>query len=461
MVFAFSFIGIYALGERRQAMPAAGGMSRLSLPAVDSYALENGLRCYYVPDELPSLLIVASIGYGTLYETRQTAGLSQLMAKTISIAGTRKYPGKKLIETVDAMGGHFSITASFEGINISFKVLDRFSNEAFDIVSDVIANPNFEDRYVSMAKSILASEIMRKNDDTGDVAFEKARELLFDGDGYGSVAAAEKIDRYSVDLIKETWRSYASAKNIMLGITSKLGIDEVKALTRRHMAGVDSGVILSYSSDAVKIKGILERNRDAIFLLPRQVPQSTVVFAAPAPDIRDDGVFAQGIMNYILGGGSFTSRLVQEIRVRRGLAYSCGSVLRSRADTGVFFAFAQTDTSSVPDVIDIITNELNRICGTEPSNEEMFRAKRSTENSYIFRFDTPEDILLNEVSIAYNRLPADYTSVFLRRISGVSAAEIPMQAKRLMGSGFIRLVVGERSLAERLSKYGRVVVLTD
>jgi len=156
------------------------------VPAAESFVLKNGIKVFYVGDELPQITIAASVGYGKLYEKKDTAGLSDLLARTLSISGSRKYPGGKMHEAVDSAGGQISVASSWEGIVVSVKVLKKFAPLAFDVLSDLVANPNFDEKYFQTAKSIYSAHIKKKFDDPGNLAIEKLREVIFDGEGYGS-----------------------------------------------------------------------------------------------------------------------------------------------------------------------------------------------------------------------------------------------------------------------------------
>ena len=103
-----------------------GATAGLNLPPVKTFILANGAKVYYVQDDLPQVTIVASVGFGRLYEKKATAGLAELLAKTVSLAGSEKYPGMKLHEKIDAMGGILSVASSFERTTVSLSVLPRF-----------------------------------------------------------------------------------------------------------------------------------------------------------------------------------------------------------------------------------------------------------------------------------------------------------------------------------------------
>jgi zinc protease len=164
-------------------------------------------------------------------------------------------------------------------------------------------------------------------------------------------------------------------------------------------------------------------------------------------------------MNYILGGGSFNSRLMNDIRVKRGLAYSVFSLVRNRRNTGVFIGFVQTRNESVSEVLSLINNNIKKMCNEPVGNDELQWAKESIKNSYIFRFDNIESILSNYLDLEYNELSSDYYENYLTNINNVTASKIIDESKKLFNDGLVTVVAGNINLKKELSSLGEVVIL--
>ena len=164
-------------------------------------------------------------------------------------------------------------------------------------------------------------------------------------------------------------------------------------------------------------------------------------------------------MNYVLGGGSFNSRLVAEIRVKRGLAYAVQSVIRFRYKTGVFLAYAQTENRTAGRVLAIMKENIEKLGRESMHRNEIVWAKNAISNSFIFQFDTPHNILSNYMEIAYNNLPVDYYARYLDHIRAVQETDIVREAGELFRYGTITVVVGGEAAAAGLAKFGKVVVI--
>lgn len=443
-------------------LPAASkGGEGIKVPPVATFTLNNGLRFFVIADELPQTTIIASIGLGSLYEDSHNAGQSALLAKTLSIAGSQKYPGKSLYETIESIGGKLSIQSSWEHTLISIKVLSRFSDRAFDIIQDILINPDFNESDFNTARSLVVDEIKRKYDDPATIAFEQARSIIFNGKGYGSVATVEGVSSYNLGDIKSLWQKYVVSGNILMGINSSQGLKEIQEISRHNFSSLTEGPEVEYAVDISEVTGLLKKNADTIFLYPRDIPQATIVIGTAAPTLGYSGAYSLKVMNYILGGGSFNSRLMNEIRVKGGLAYAVQSIMRFRHRTGIFLAFAQTENKTAARVLNIMLDNISKISSARVTKQELEWAKDSISNSYIFNFDTLQNVLNNYLSIEYNDLPGDYYESYLDNISAVTPQSIKDESVKVFSQGLVKVVVGKKELADILSSTGKVVVLSE
>ncbi|MBP7738281.1 MAG: insulinase family protein [Spirochaetes bacterium] len=431
----------------------------IKLPPVEKSILKNGIRVFCIRDELPQVTVIASIGFGKLYEKKESAGISDVIARAISLGGSKNYPGPALHEAVDSMGGRLSVASSWEGTVISLKVLERFKKEAFAIVADLVANPAFDQRSLDTAKGLVADSIRRKYDDPAEIGFERVRDIIFGGEGYGSMPTAEKVGAYTVEDVKRLWGTYCAGRNIMIGVSSSMDCAEANSLCREHFSAVAPGFGSSYDADRTAILARVKASRGKIFFYQKDIPQSMVIVGTVAPDVSYAGGYALEIMNFILGGGSFNSRLMTEIRVKRGLAYAVQSIMKFRYKTGVFLAFAQVENKTLGEALGLLNQNIDRIAHEKISGEEMEWARKSTTNSFVFQFDTPMNILSNYMYIAYNNLPEDYFTGYIGRINAVAAQDVLAEAGMLFDTGLVTVVVGNESVIPDLKKFGEVVII--
>jgi zinc protease len=433
-------------------------IDNIDLPQVKSLSTKNGLGLFYIKDELPRLIIILSAGFGKLYENNLNAGISDLLAQTLSLAGSKKYPADVLHNTIESIGGRFSVQSSFEETLIVVEVIEKYSGLALDILSDMVMNPNLDEKILEKARSLLLEDLRRKKDSPDMLAFDKAKEIIFNGTGYGAYPTEKSLNSISRNDLLKIMNNYFTAKNIILGIASPQNFNEIE----NNLKGFESlkeGAVMNYSTDINAIKASLAEKSKKIYLLPKDIPQAVIVVGTVAPDIKDAGFYPLSLMNDILGGSDFSSRLMHEIRVKRGLAYAVQSTIRFRKNTGIFFAFAQTRNDSADTALSLMLENIEQMSKFQVKNEELKLAKDSIKNSYIFEFDTPANILKKYSFLSYNSLPESFLFNYVKSMEDVSKDEIQKAAGELFGKGLVKMVVGKKELEKKLSKFGSVVII--
>lgn len=436
----------------------SNSFSNLTLPEVTKFFAAEGLSAYRIKSEIPALTITAQIGYGSLYEKKENAGISTLLSKTISLAGSRQFPGNSLYQTIENIGGKIYFDASWEETSITITVLDRHAEIAFRVLADLIKAPLIDKNTLADARSLVEESLKHQRDMPHIVAFEALREILFCGDSYGANPTKKSLHSITPEALEVIVRTYFTSGNIILGISSSLDGPRVEGLAKKYFSDIKKGHRQKYVIDNALLFSNLEKNRGKIFLIPRDIPQATIAVGTIAPPIGVPDEFSLSCMNYILGGGSFNSRLMTEIRTKRGLTYSTASVVRFRKETGLFLAYAQTRNDEAPLTLKLMMENIESMKMNEVAKDELEWMRLSLENSYIFEFDTPRNILGKYLFLDYYNLNESYLSGYLEKIRSVSSSSIMQSAKNLFGKGLVKVVVGKRDMESKLGEQGEVVI---
>jgi zinc protease len=431
----------------------------IKLPAVTQFTTAHGLRAYCVSDELPRVSITAAIGFGSLYEERERAGISSVLARALSLGGSKKYPGNALHEAVEGIGGRLSIGSSWEETLVSVTVLERHADLAMDVVASLLAEPDITAQNLRDAQALVIEGIRRKKDQPHILAFEKLRELIFDGRGYGATETERSVQSITMADIERAIAAHFTAGNTIVAIASPGGVERARPLIERHAARLRKGERIYYPDYGEAARRSVREKSSTVYLLPRDIPQATVTIGTVAPSIFDGNVFPLTVMNYILGEGSFNSRLMQEIRVKRGLSYSAGSTIRFRKNTGLFISYAQTKTEMADTTLSLLKENILRMGEHPVTDDELKWARESISNSYIFGFDTTLSVLEKYLFLGYNGLDESYLRDYLPVIMATTQAEMRGSAAALFGQGMVTVVVGKRELAGRLARFGRVEII--
>jgi len=438
----------------------SGGNDFLSgLPGVKKHKMKNDVNILYIKEDLPITVIYASISFGKMYENGSNAGIAEVLRKTLTIAGTASYPGNSLNQKLESIGGEIRISAGWETLGIEIKVLSKYGDLAFNMLGDILKNPVLEDAGINSAKRLVLEKIKRDLDQPDESGVLKLREIIFGGTGYGAVPTQKSINGVDSSALKELWKRFATGGNITVAVSSSNEEKEIISLAEKEFLGIIKGNKEYYTISRDKILSDLKSSSGIINLIPMELEQTTIYIGTLAPDIKYAGNYSLFLMNYILGGGSFNSRLMNEIRVKRGLAYSVYSLVRNRRDTGVFISFVQTKNESAPEVLSLMYDNIKKINSEPVSNDELDWAKESVKNSFVFRFNNVDDLLGNFLEIEYNDLNTDYFRNYIVNINKVTADEIIGESKKMFSQGLVTVVVGSRKLEKELSAFGKVVII--
>jgi predicted Zn-dependent peptidase len=267
----------------------------------------------------------------------------------------------------------------------------------------------------------------------------------------------ETVKSITRDDVKKFYSKYFVPQNIMLGVTGDFNEETIIGKLEKVFEGW-SGPTPRFPS----VEPIAEKFEGGVFLADKKIPQSVIRMGHLAGRRTDPDYQTLRVIDEILGGGGFSSRLVKSVRVDRGLAYSVWAYTNGgRWELGRFLAGAETKASSTGEVIGLIKNEMERIRDELVSDEELTMAKNSIINSFIFIFDRPSKIMGQRMTIDYYGYPQDYLETYRDKVMAVTKEDILRVAtKRLHPEGLKIVVIGDPEKFDMdLSKFGKVVRL--
>ncbi len=443
-------------------IPHAGtGSADLLIPEVKSFTLDNGVKVFTISDELPRSEIIVSLSYGRLFEDGSNAGLSEVIAGTLLLSGSSRYPGDSLTDLLESAGGSISVDAGWESITISVKVIERHTGLAFDIIGDLVLNPLFNEDSVKYSAGHVYEKHRRQMDDPAAKGMSALREIVFNGKGYGASITRQSISSITEKTVRDTWTRHTTGGNIIVSVSSSIGSDRIGRLSRKSFGPAKSGGREYYTTDIETVRSQIAAKSRNIYLIPADYDQATIICGTPAPDVKYGGNYAIDVMNYILGGGSFGSRLMTDIREKRGLAYSVFSYVAARYGAGFFLCFAQTRNEEAANVLSLMKTNISRMYNEPVPGDELAWAKSAITNSYVFNFSSVARILSMYFTMDYYGLDKDYYSKYTSRIEAVTSKEIIDESRKLFSEGLVTVVVGKRGIENGLSKYGNVVIIEE
>jgi Predicted Zn-dependent peptidases len=289
-------------------------------PRAERVILNNGIILYIFEDnELPLLNISAVIRTGSNYDPIGKEGLAELTGTVMRTGGTSALTGDAVDEALDFFAGSLHISMNRDSGMINLSVLKKDLDEGLNIFSQIITKPAFEENKLKLAKNLLIEELRRTADDPKKLAFREFKRVLYQNNPAGRFSSITSVDSIKRNDLIEFHRRFFYPENIMISITGAISKEEAVAKVKQHLGSWNESKMYNV------VPPTPAKQRGGIYFLKKNTPQSIIICANFAPGKKDQDTYPFEVLDFIVGSGGFKSRIFQEIRNNRGLAYSTGS----------------------------------------------------------------------------------------------------------------------------------------
>jgi predicted Zn-dependent peptidase len=409
-----------------------GVASATAIPTVRSTAVEQRhrltpleSRVRIATEAMPSVRSVSLgfwIGTGSRAESEAEAGLSHLLEHLL-FKGTAKYASVEIDQIFDGMGAELNAGTGKETTSVHARVIDDHLPEAFDVMADMVFRPALED--VDSEREVILEEIAMYEDDPQEKIFDLLGEVVFGDDPLGRaiIGRAPVIAETPVPEIARFHASRYVPGNVVISAAGAVDHDALVALASERMP--DANGQIPPRAGPVAFPGAPRRRFER-----KDTEQYHVCLGAVGLSRHDDRRFALRVLDTIFGGTS-SSRLFQEVRERRGLAYSVYSFTSAYHDTGQVGLYLGTRGENLRQALEVVASELDHL-GQEPATpEELVRAKENLKGRVV--------LALESTGARMNRLGSEILAgapllgldEVVERIDAVSLEDLESLARQL------------------------------
>jgi predicted Zn-dependent peptidase len=400
--------------------------------------LPNGLRLITRhKKEAASASLVIWVGTGSRYETRSQNGIYHLVEHLLFQGTNKRQSAKEISEAIEGIGGLLNAFTGQECTCYLIKVPAYRLDQAFEVLSDLVLNPLFRPSDFEKERRVVIEEIKMHQDQPGDRAEMALFELLFPRHPLGADIAGNSTSLQKMDLerVQKAWQAKYVANNMVVSITGAIDCSEVEQKTEQYFNRLEVGRRPRYR--VFKDQG---QNR---FRVERKDTAETHICLGGITFGRyQEERYALDILNAAIGVGA-SSRLYQEIRDKRGLAYFVHSSLDFFQDTGCQLIESSCDPANVRQVLDLIWQELDSIRREGITLQEMQRVKEYIRGGFLLRLEDTlsEALWLGERLLLENSVPSMLEEV--KKYDQVCQADVQAIADRLFRlENFSGVVVG-------------------
>jgi zinc protease len=409
------------------------------IPQAERILLENGMVLFFLQDrELPLVSLSAMIRTGSMYDPPGKEGLADLTASVMRTGGTAKLSSSEIDQRLDFLAASPSISMALDSASVQFSFLKSDLDACLNLLSQMLQYPAFEEEKLSLAISLKQEDLRRVEDNPQRLAFREFNRLLYPDDPRGRYATPNSLNKIVRDDLTAFHGKYFFPANMMVAISGDLSREEAVTKIRQYFGDWKN------TRKAVDIALPPHQAGHGVFLIRKQLPQSTVVSGELSVSKKDPDYYAFSVLDFIIGSGGFPSRIFSAVRNNEGLAYSAGSFYRARPNYGVFGTYAFTKTESTIAALDLMNAILKDVAAGSISQSELDWAKKSTINGFIFSFEQPGDVVAQQMTIDYESLPADYLRGYRKRIEALTRQDLNRVAARYLNmEKKLTIIVGD------------------
>ncbi|MCK9391777.1 MAG: insulinase family protein [Syntrophales bacterium] len=437
------------------------GPLKFDPPQPSRITMPNGLNVYIIENhELPVIKITLIVKSGTMYDPPGKEGVSELTATVMRTGGTLKMAPQALDETLDYYAATIEAGKGLEQVQWSLFSLKKDFEEVLGIFSQILRGPLFDEGRLKLGKDLKSEEIRRLADDPQNWAFKEFNRLLYQGNPRGRLPTLSTIKNIQKSDLVECHRRHYAPENMIMALSGDIRREDAEMLLRKSFGDWNA------KGQIVPVAAPFKSFSPGSYYIVKETPQTIIVTGQAAPKKGSDAYYAFDVIDFVLGSGGFRSRIFQEVRTNRGLAYSTGSFYRARRDYGVFGAYAMTKSASAPTALQVIQDIMKNVKQDGLSPLEIDGAKKAILNSFIFQFDSLHQIVTQQALLAFDKLPADFLQQYRQRITLLTPSEIRKTAGNILApEDSITLILGSeagyRQIKEKYPDFKRIMVNYD
>jgi predicted Zn-dependent peptidase len=343
--------------------------------------LDNGLRL--LTESIPHVRSV-SLGVwltrGSRHEGDEWPGIAHFVEHML-FKGTETRTAEEIAQTVDSVGGQMDASTGKENANYAIKVLDEHLSLAVDVLSDVVLHPRFAPDDIEREKSVVGEEIKMVEDMPDDLVHELFLERFWSGHPLGRaiLGTADSVNRLNQDVLREYFSRAYTTGNLIVAAAGNIEHGRLRELIERAFGGVPT--------DGPGPVEVPPAESGLVYVRSKDLEQSHICMGVGAYRQNHQERYAALVFNTLLGG-SMSSRLFQNVREKRGLAYSVGSGLSAFRDAGLLSIYAGCSNQRVDEVVRVVMDELRAVVAAPIDQSELVRAKDNVKGSLILGLES-------------------------------------------------------------------------
>jgi zinc protease len=403
---------------------------------VTTPAVPKGEDLWFVEDHtLPMIAMTVSLPAGSAYDPAAKAGLASFAAALLD-EGAANLNSEAYHTALSNRAIRLEASVDRDELVISLVTLKENAKEAYRLLGLALAHPRFDPDAIARVRTQIVASLQQEEEDPDAVAGKAFARIYFAGHPYGHPVSGD------------------------IASVSGIGQQDLRDFARAHWVRADMHIAVAGDVDPATLKALLasafgslpakappplppvaHMGQPGVTVIPMPVPQSVAMFAMPGLMRNDKDFIPAYVANYILGGGGFSSRLMDEVRVKRGLTYGIDTSLTAYRRAGMVFGQVASKRASMRETIQVIRDTIKKFTADGPTDKEMDDAHTYLTGSFPLAFASNEGIAGQLNAFQRAGLSADYVEKRNALIAAVTADDVRRVSKRLFDANALTFVV--------------------
>lgn len=387
---------------------------------------------------LPMVAIELLIDAGSRYDSAGQEGLANLTSRLLTY-GTKRRSALQISETLDFIGASLSAGCGEDTASLSMTMLKKDLATGLELLTEVLTSSTFPQGEIDRQKQSVIAAIRAREEQPGDIAERRFAAALYPGSPYGrpvegTEASVKGLQQKSLrEFFERAYRPNRAILSVVGDISHEEMSRALNSALRSWNKGEPSGNPLVPSTQGPA----------QVIRVQKDLTQANIILGHQGVGREHPDYYAIQVMNYILGGGSFSSRTMDSIRNEKGLAYSVYSYFSAERKRGEFQLVMQTKNETAQEAIRIAKEEIRRIRESPVSEQELSDAKDYLTGSFPLRLDTNRKVAGFLAQVEYFQLGLDYPERYAELIRGITRDDVARAARQyLQPEKLITVIVG-------------------
>ena len=426
----------------RRAVVALLALPLFAAPAlattIERVVSPGGIEAWLVHEPaVPMIAIDFAFVGGAAQDAPGKGGTASLVASLLD-EGAGDLDAKTFHARLERKAIELGFQAERDTLRGTLRTLTENKDEAFEYLRLAVTQPRFDQSDVEVIRAQILSMLRRATTSPTDIANLRWWQVAFADHPYGRPVngTLESVPTVTIADLNDYTHRVLARGNLKVAVVGDIDAETVKVMLDRVFGGLPA------QPELKPVPNVSPQGLGRRIVVKVDVPQAVLAFGGPGIARKDPDFMAAYIVNHILGGGAFSSRLYQEVREKRGLAYSVYDSLVWLNHSALFLGGTATRADRAGETLDVIDKEIHRLADEGPTADELAKAKAYLNGSFVLNLDTSSKIAALLVQLQLDGLGIDYFTRRPEMINGVTLEDARRVAKRMLDTGMLVTVAG-------------------